>query len=128
MVYSNAIAAAQGIPDAFIGEWSANVAKCSLGADGSFLKIESHHIQIGEITGEVKAVVSRGRELAVILELTQRGKTWLSAQQFIVSAHGSRLLSTTGKVRFERSRCDSQSTRPNYSLEADGFAAAQLKR
>ena len=106
--------AAAPIPRAFLGEWSKDPAKCGNGGDESYLKIEPRRFQFWESSGPVRAAVTRGRELAVILELNGEGETWLDARQFVISAHGSRLVSTTGGERFERFRCSS-GARPNNS-------------
>ena len=106
--------AAPPIPRAFVGEWSKDPAKCGESGDESYLRIEAHRFQFWESSGPVRAAVTRGRELAVILELSGEGETWLDARNFVVSAHGSRLVSTTGGERFERFRCSS-GARPNNS-------------
>ena len=102
------------IPPAFVGEWNANPAKCGAREDESFLKIEPHYVYFWESSGPVRASVTRGRELALILELNGEGETWLSTHEFVLSAHGSMLVTTGGTEHFKRYRCASRK-RPNKS-------------
>ena len=114
LLSSDAHAAGAVIPTAFVGEWNANPAKCGTREDESFLKIEPHHVYFWESSGPVRAAVARGRELALILELSGEGETWLSTHEFVLSAHGSMLVATGGAENLKRYRCASRK-RPNNS-------------
>ena len=107
-------AASAQIPEAFVGEWSVKPSKCGRDGDKSLLVIETSRIAQGNSSGPVRAAVTRGRELALIVELSEGHATWLSAQQYVISAHGGRLVSNVGGKRSERQRCSS-GARPNNS-------------
>lgn len=109
------------IPKAFLGEWNADVSQCGKGTDESFLYIEPHRVSYWESSGPVRAAVARGRELALILELSGEGEAWLSATQFELSPDGNELVwETTSGDKFVRFRCPSSKERPNHSFKPNG--------
>ncbi|GHA77501.1 hypothetical protein GCM10007067_13680 [Lysobacter bugurensis] len=112
------IAAAGGsaIPHRFLGEWNPDVSQCGKGTDESLLYIEPRRVRFWESSGPVRAAVARGRELALILELSGEGEVWLSATQFDLSRDGNELVwETTSGEKFVRFRCPSAKERPNNS-------------
>lgn len=95
------------VPDLFVGSWAGSVSSCGSASDDLALHIGSRHITYWESQGPIKAVVVRGREIALIAELSGEGQTWLATAKFTVSAHGSLLVDRTsvpGK-RIVRYRC-----------------------
>lgn len=112
-----AFARPPAVPEAFIGAWSADPSKCGSGGDTSFLVLEPTSASIGNKHAEVLAAVVRGRELALILEFSDNGRTWLHTDQFVVSAHGGRLVSTGKAGQPERRRCNNPGAHPNNSFK-----------
>ncbi|MFC0682864.1 hypothetical protein ACFFGH_33955 [Lysobacter korlensis] len=104
------------IPGRFLGEWNADPSQCGKGTEDSFLLIEPRRVSYWESSGPVRAVVVRGRELALILELSGEGETWLSATQFELSEDGKQLSwERASGEPFVRFRCPSPRHRSNNS-------------
>ena len=118
LVPTIADASTPSIPKPFLGEWSADLSQCGKGTDESFLYVEPRKVSFWESSGPVRAAVVRGRELALILELSGEGEVWLSATQFELSPDGNALIweadSGTQLVRF---RCPGSRERPNNSFK-----------
>jgi hypothetical protein len=98
------------VPDQFVGEWNARLADCGTGENDSALRIRKKQIEYYESDGPIKAVVSRGRyEIALILELSGEGQTWITTEHFKLSPGGEKLTSVNqpgdGFVRY---RCASK--------------------
>ena len=104
------------IPDRFLGEWNADLSQCGKGTEDSFLLIEPRRVSYWESSGPVRAVVVRGQELALILELSGEGETWLSATQFELPQDGKQLAweHASGEP-FVRFRCPNPRQRSNNS-------------
>ena len=83
------------VPARFIGHWAGSQSSCDSVADDLRLHIGPHHIAYWESKGPILAVVVRGREIALISELSGEGHTWLATAKFVISAHGERLLDRT---------------------------------
>ena len=98
---------AEAMPAQFIGEWNAVVADCGTGNNDSVLEIKSSHISYWESDGPIKAIVVHGRyEVALIVELSGEGQTWLTTAQFKLSPGGDKLVSTSDPGNeFVRYRC-----------------------
>lgn len=96
-----------GVPRQFIGEWRSNVSACGTWDDDMALRIERHHIRYYESDGPILAVAVRDqRELALIVELTGEGETWLATSQFTLSPDQQTLTSVSESgTSFARHRC-----------------------
>lgn len=99
------------VPSQFIGEWNARIADCGTGDNDSALRIRKSQIEYHESDGPIKAVVSHGRyEIALILELSGEGQTWIATEHFKLSPGEDTLTSINqpgdGFVRY---RCPSDS-------------------
>lgn len=101
------------IPDQFLGEWGASKASClehhtdSPNTDDLEMHIEPSRISFYERSGKVLAVATSGkRHLALILEITSQGDTWLSTQEFELSADMNTITDVTGHQQSPvRTRC-----------------------
>lgn len=98
------------VPSQFIGEWNARLADCGTGENDSALRTRKNQIEFYESGGSIKAVVAHGRyEIALILELSGEGQTWITTEHFKLSPNGDRLTSVNqpgdGFVRY---RCPSK--------------------
>ncbi len=85
------------VPSAFQGLWMAEARHCRRGpADESWLRIEAQRISFYESSGPVLAVVAQGREeIAVILELSGEGSTWLHPLRLKLDGTDQRLARET---------------------------------
>ena len=83
------------VPDRFVGHWAGSHSFCDSDSDDLRLHIGSHHIAYWESQGPIRAVVVRGREIALISELSGEGNTWLATAKFVISAHGEMLVDHT---------------------------------
>ena len=95
------------VPSQFIGEWNARLGDCGSGENDSALRIGKNRIEYYESDGPIKAIVSHGRyEIALVLELSGEGQTWIATEHFKLSAGGDRLTSVNQPgVGFVRYRC-----------------------
>ena len=98
------------VPSQFVGEWNARVADCRTGENDSALRIKKNQIEYYESDGPIKAVVSHGHyEIALILELSGEGQTWITTEHFKLSPGENKLTSINhpgdGFVRY---RCPSK--------------------
>jgi hypothetical protein len=98
------------VPSQFVGEWNARVADCGTGDNDSALRIRNNQIEYYESDGPIKAVVSHGRyEIALIVELSGEGQTWITTEHFKLSPGEDKLTSVNqpgdGFVRY---RCPSK--------------------
>uniref|UniRef100_UPI003F7EB286 hypothetical protein n=1 Tax=Xanthomonas sp. 0924 TaxID=2835534 RepID=UPI003F7EB286 len=83
------------VPDRFVGQWAGRAESCGSDADDLMLRIAPGHITYWESDGPIKAVVVRGdAEIALIVELSGEGETWLSTAQFTLSPDGMQLADT----------------------------------
>ena len=99
------------IPDRFVGEWNARLKHCGTDLDDSRLRITADGIRFHESGGPVRAVVTQGEfDLALIVELSGEGSTWLAFEHFKLSADHTHLTDVTdndsGLVRY---RCPKKS-------------------
>mgnify|MGYP005753129797 FL=1 len=84
------------VPDQYIGKWAGNPEACDSEADDMTLRISANRIAYWESEGLILASVSRGtRELALIIELSGEGETWLATAKFELSADGQQLVAST---------------------------------
>ena len=97
------------VPSQFVGEWNVRLTDCGTGDNDSALRIRKSQIEYYESDGPIKAIVSHGRyEIALILELSGEGQTWIATEHFKLSPGGDKLTSVNqpgdGFVRY---RCPS---------------------
>ena len=86
------------IPIRFQGEWNSNLQHCGTGLDDSRLRISADRVRFYESGGPVRAVVTQGEfDLALILELSGEGETWISFSHFRLSPDRSYLSDVTSK-------------------------------
>jgi hypothetical protein len=83
----------KAIPKQFLGEWGASKTSClkhntdDVDTDDLEMRIEPSRISFYESSGKVLAVATSGElELALILELSGEGETWLGTKEFRLSA------------------------------------------
>lgn len=82
------------VPSQFLGEWNARLADCGTDDNETSLRIKKSHLAYYESDGPIKAVVSHGRyEVALIVELSGEGQTWLTTEHFQLSPDGEELTS-----------------------------------
>lgn len=94
------------IPAGFQGEWNIVKRDCGTSRNDSGLRIAGKLIQQFESRGKVLSVVTRGkRELAVILESSGEGETWLETQHYRLSANGKELTDARSEAAPVRYRC-----------------------
>jgi hypothetical protein len=101
LVTASAVAAERvtKVPQAFIGRW------CNADSE-SLLEIKSNEISYYESQGPIKAVVASGDgEVALILELTGEGETWLTTAQFKLSKDKKQLIDAKSEPPYVRRRC-----------------------
>lgn len=105
------------VPDQFIGQWAGRLESCGSDADDLTLRLSRDRVVYWESEGPILAVVSRGAyDLALIIELSGEGETWLATAKFELSEDGQRLIDSTtipgdSVVRY---RCPSvAAARPN---------------
>lgn len=99
---------AVSVPTAFQGEWQADPAHCGSALDDSRLRIGPDTMQYHESRGPVRAAVANGDELALIVELSGEGETWLKTEHFRLSPDRNALSSLdAGGTAFVRHRCGS---------------------
>jgi hypothetical protein len=96
------------IPESFRGTWAGSWMHCSLGGESS-LTIGEHTVDFYESRGRVLAIATEGdTDLALLVEASGEGQTWLSALQFKMSDDRQTLWITVGGQRIERSRCEAK--------------------
>ena len=80
------------VPTQFIGNWGSNRANCGKPADDLALRIQDGRISYIDSSGPLKAIVTSGHfDLALIIELSGEGQTWLAIEQFSLSKDGATL-------------------------------------
>ncbi len=95
---SNAAEMHDVVPDQFLGTWAANAAHCATKSTESKLVISDKQIAFYESHGPILSVVSDGAlELALILELSGEGQTWVETKQFRLSEDRRTLTDVTCK-------------------------------
>ena len=103
------------IPAQFRGEWHATLSRCGNSEDESFLFIGPHSVTYFESAGPAKAAVVRKRELALILELSGEGETWLHTEQFELSRDSNTLTSKAFPGEsYVRHRCPSERSNNSF--------------
>jgi len=93
------------VPRAFQGEWNMRAADCGTSLNDSVLRLHAGKVGYFESTGPVRAVVARGRELALIAELSGEGETRLHVAQFRLSRDGRTLTDVGSAPPLVRHRC-----------------------
>jgi len=97
--------ATPSVPRAFQGEWNMRAADCGTSLNDSVLRLRAHHVNYFESAGPVRAAVARGRELALIAELSGEGETRLHVAQFRLSRDGRTLTDVGSTPPLLRYRC-----------------------
>ena len=113
---------AQVIPDAFLGTWNEEPARCGTGIGHGGLTLEPARVRYYESGGPVRAVVVDGvREIAIVAAMSGEGLEWLGLLHVRLSADASRLveLSAPG-APVVRHRCPPVAPAPRHALNADG--------
>ena len=84
------------VPDQYIGQWAGSPESCGSDADDLTLRLSKERIAYWESEGPILASVSRGsRDLALIIELSGEGETWLATAKFELSADDQQLVDST---------------------------------
>lgn len=116
-----AVSGAAQVPDQYIGQWAGRPESCGSDADDLTLRISKERIAYWESEGPILASVSRGaRDLALIIELSGEGETWLATAKFELSADGQQLVDSTTipGESIVRHRCPAvAAARPNSSFK-----------
>lgn len=115
LLLSTTVTAAEvvkSVPDQFIGKWNASLDDCGTDRNDSAIEIKRNEILFHESDGPIKAMVTDGRhEIAMIVELSGEGQTWLTTAQFKLSAGEDKLISTQlPEKEFMRYRCPRKTT------------------
>lgn len=96
------------IPEHFRGTWAGSWMHCTFGGE-STLTIGERTADFYESRGRVLSIAAEGdNQLALLIEATGEGQTWLVAIKFIVSDDHQTLSHSVGSERIERTRCDRQ--------------------
>ncbi len=105
---SNAAEIHDVVPDQFLGTWAASAAQCASTLTESKLVISGKRIAFYASEGPILSVVSDGAlELALILELSGEGQTWVETKQFRLSEDRRTLTDVTGRSQTAtRIRCE----------------------
>ena len=94
------------VPARFLGEWNSSLKQCGTDRNDSRLRLDADRIRFHESGGPIRAVVTQGElELALIVELSGEGETWLACNRFRLSADHEQLIDVTGDAEFVRYRC-----------------------
>jgi hypothetical protein len=96
------------IPDQFIGRWGGSLQSCAdPGADDLRLDVEPGRMRFWESTGRVLAVATDGPlKLALLMEFSGEGETWLEALEFQLSQDRGKLSTVTSRRNVaSRVRC-----------------------
>ena len=79
------------IPPPFQGYWRDN---CQAAVSQNQLRIEAREIAFFESGGDVRAVVVRGDDIALIVDMYGEGEEWLATQTFKLMDNGQTLVDT----------------------------------
>jgi hypothetical protein len=114
LVFCSSLGAAEvqsTVTKQFRGTWAARIADCRSGGAESKLAIQETRIDFYESRGRILAIATEGsNELALLMELTDAGKTWLKTIQFTLSKDGQKLTDVTAGLHTAvRIRCESAS-------------------
>lgn len=107
----SAAEAHDAVPNQFQGTWAASLTQCSARSTTSKLVISEKRIAFYESHGPILAIASDGEfDLALILELSGEGETWLETRQFKLSEDRQTLTDVTGRRQLmTRVRCNEAS-------------------
>jgi len=97
------------IPEQFRGSWAASAADCAAARAESKLTLRETAVGFYESRGRVLAVATQGNtELALLIETSGEGQSWLDARQFRLSEDRQTLTDVTGgRKQAVRVRCSS---------------------
>ena len=98
------------LPERFIGDWGKSLADCGGDTDDMRLRIETDRLSFFESSGPLRSVdIHDDNEVAVIVELTGEGETWLLKTTLGLSADGDTLTlrGNAADTPVTRVRCDS---------------------
>lgn len=95
------------IPARFQGEWNANLKNCGQPGSESQLWIRDNELSFFESVGLAKAIVTQGTsDLALILESSGEGESWISYHHFRLSPDQTSLSRVADDgFKFVRYRC-----------------------
>jgi hypothetical protein len=93
------------IPQPFRGEWNMEMADCGSSRNDSVLRLESRTVKYFDSAGPLRAVVTRGRDIALVAELSGEGETRLHVAQFRLSRDGRTLTDLLTEPALVRYRC-----------------------
>ena len=111
LLFAGVVAAAEThatIPKQFRGSWAGSTAHCAAASAESKLTIRETALDFYESRGRVLAVATQGEtELALLIEASGEGQSWLDARQFRLSEDGQTLTDVTGgRKQAVRVRCN----------------------
>lgn len=100
------------IPVRFRGTWASSAAHCVAPGAESRLTIRESTIDFYESRGRVLAIATDGdAHLALLVESSGEGMTWLGAREFELSGNHQTLTDVTGRRRgLARHRCPTAAT------------------
>lgn len=96
------------IPNQFLGRWGGSIQSCAdPGADDLTLVVDPGRMRFWESSGRVLAAATDGPlKLALLMEFSGEGETWLEALEFQLSPDRSRLNAVAGRRNVaSRVRC-----------------------
>ena len=94
------------IPTQFRGEWNAERNQCGQPGSESMLWIQAKDLSFYESGGPARAIVTQGAsDLAVIVESSGEGESWLAYHYFRLSDDRQSLTSVSDEFEFVRYRC-----------------------
>jgi hypothetical protein len=95
------------IPEQFHGVWAGSESDCALGFPESILTIGAKQVDFYASRSRVLSIAVDGEmELAVLLEASGEGESWLATWQFRLSPDGKELTDMTGgRIGMKRILC-----------------------
>jgi len=110
---SAAVGVSRSVPDKFLGNWCTQPFPNEEDAGESDIRISSHEIGYYRANGRILAAAATGDQLALIVQLQEEGRIWLSTHELELSNGGKSLteLRDDGQLR-TRVRCNSSSQPP----------------
>jgi len=95
------------IPEQFHGVWAGSESDCVLGFPDSILTIGARQMDFYASRSRVLSIAVDGEmELAVLLEASGEGESWLATRQFRLSPDGKELTDMTGgRIGMKRILC-----------------------
>ena len=103
----------RNVPDRFLGNWCTQPLPNEEDTGESDIRISAHEIGYYYVNGKILAAAAIGDQLALIVQLQDEGRTWLSTHELELSRSGKSLteLRDDGQLR-TRVRCHSSAQPP----------------